>query len=134
MTIQEPGNGIPHYDRDFLLSPAKRNQIIGLWEVEKFGRDSFGDPNAVSLYGMTPAQWHARGVRILARTALEAVRDPLGNRIGQDVARVAATAPPGSAFGVIDPFAGSCNGLFSILQYLLGPTGSALSSSRPFSR
>src|ERR1700740_2756136 len=85
--------GIPRYDRDFLLNPAKRNQIVELWEVEKFGRDSFGDPGAVSLYGMTPVQWYARGVRILARTTLEAVRDPLGNRIGREVARVAATAP-----------------------------------------
>jgi hypothetical protein len=90
------GDNFQHYDRDFLLSPVKRNQITELWEVEKFGRDSFGDPNAVALYGMTPAQWHARGVRILARAALEAVRDPLGSRIGQDVARVAATASPGS--------------------------------------
>ena len=57
----------PRYDRDFLLSPGKRNQVIELWEVEKFGRDSFGDPDAVSLYGMTPTQWYARGVRILAR-------------------------------------------------------------------
>jgi hypothetical protein len=37
--------GLPRYDRDFLLSPAKRNQIVELWEVEKFGRDSFGDPD-----------------------------------------------------------------------------------------
>jgi hypothetical protein len=87
--------GIPRYDRDFLLNPAKRNQIVELWEVEKFGRDSFGDPDAVSLYGVTPAQWYARGVRILACTTLEAVRDPLGNRIGKNIARVAATAPPG---------------------------------------
>jgi hypothetical protein len=115
--------GIPRYDRDFLLSPAKRNQIVELWEVEKFGRDSFGDPDAVSLYRMTPAQWHARGVRILARTALEAVRDPLGNCIGKDVARIAATAPPGSVFGVVDPFAGSCNGLFWILRRLPGAEG-----------
>jgi hypothetical protein len=67
---------------------------------------------------MRPAQWHANGVRILARTAVEAVRDPLGNRIGEDVARAAATAPSGSTFSVIDPFAGSCNGLFSILRHL----------------
>ena len=52
MASDRPGDRIPHYDRDFLLSPGKRNQIIELWEVEKFGRDSFGDPNAVSLYGM----------------------------------------------------------------------------------
>src|SRR3954451_4737470 len=103
MASDASGDGIPHYDRDFLLSPAKRNQIIELWEVEKFGRDSFGDENAVSLYGMTPPQWHALAARTLARTALEAVRDPLGNCIGQDVARVAATAPPGSTFGVVDP-------------------------------
>jgi hypothetical protein len=116
-------DGIPRYDRDFLLSPAKRNQIVELWEVERFGRDSFGDPAAVSLYGMTPTEWHARGIRILARTTLEAVRDPLGNRIGEDVARVAATAPQGSAFGVVDPFAGSCNGLFWILRHLRGAKG-----------
>src|SRR5258708_39750224 len=116
-------DSIPRYDRDFLLSPAKRNQIIELWEVEKFGRDSFGDPDAVFLYGMTPAQWYARGVRILARTTLEAVRDPLGNRIGEDVARVAGTAPPRSTFCVVDPFAGSRNGLFSILRHLPGAEG-----------
>ena len=37
--------------------------------------------------------------------------------------RVASTAPPGSVFGVVDPFAGSCNGLFSILRYLPGADG-----------
>jgi hypothetical protein len=121
---------LPRYDRDFLLSPAKRNQIIELWEVEKFGHDSFGDPDAVSLYGMTPNQWHSRGVRILARTTLEAVRDPLGNRIGEDVARIAARAPPGSVFGVVDPFAGSCNGLFWILRHLPGAEGLGFESEQ----
>ena len=43
--------------------------------------------------------------------------------VGEDAARVAATAPPGSAFVVVDPFAGSCNGLFSILQQLPGAEG-----------
>jgi hypothetical protein len=81
MASGNPGDSLPHYDREFLLSPAKRNQIIELWEVEKFGRDSFGDPYAVSLYGMRPEEWYSRGVRILARTALEAARDPLGVRI-----------------------------------------------------
>lgn len=52
--------------------------MIEAWEVEKFGRDSFGDPDAISLYGMRPAEWYAKGVRLLARTTLEAVRDPLG--------------------------------------------------------
>ncbi len=123
MSDKGSGGNIPRYDRDFLLSPAKRNQVIELWEVEKFGRDSFGDPDAVALYGMRPADWYAKGVRILARTALEAVRDPLGNLIGDAVAHVAANAPPGSTFGVVDCFAGSCNGLYSILRHLPGAEG-----------
>ena len=67
------------YDRDFLLSQEKRNQVVELWEVEKYGRDCFNDPNHVHLYGMPPKEWYERGVRILARTCREAVKDPLGN-------------------------------------------------------
>jgi len=118
-----PSGKLPKYDRDFLLSPGKRNQVVELWEVEKFGRDSFGDPDAVALYGMRPAEWYDRGVRILARTTLEAVRDPLGNRIGRDVARIVATAPAGSTLGVVDPFTGSGNGLYSILRHVPGAEG-----------
>jgi hypothetical protein len=72
---------------------------------------------------MRPAEWYAKGVRILARTTLEAVRDPLGNRIGADVARIAAMTPQGTVFGVVDCFAGSCNALYSILQHLPGAEG-----------
>ena len=83
MTVPSPER---KYDRDFLLSPDKRDQLIDLWEVEKYGWDCFGDPDHVHLYGMAPRQWWERGVRILARTCLEAVKDPLGNAIGRDVA------------------------------------------------
>jgi hypothetical protein len=119
--------GSPHsdrkYDRDFLLSPEKRNQLIELWEVEKYGRDCFGDPDHVHLYGMTPKEWYARGVRILARTCLEAVKDPLGNKIGADIAEVVARTSGNRPIGVVDPFAGSCNGLMAILRYLPGAKG-----------
>jgi len=111
------------FDRDFLLSPEKRNQLIELWEVEKYGRDCFDDPDHVHLYGMAPNEWFARGVRILARTCLEAVKDPLGNKIGTDVAEVVARASSNRAIGVIDPFAGSCNGLYAILRHLPGAKG-----------
>jgi hypothetical protein len=60
MAESDLGTGTPHYDRDFLLSPGKRNQVMALWEVEKFGTDSFGDPDYVSIYGMRPAEWYAR--------------------------------------------------------------------------
>ena len=111
------------YDRDFLLSPEKRNQLVELWEVEKYGRDCFNDPNHVHLYGMPPKKWYARGVRILARTCVEAVTDPLGNKIGSDIAEVVALSSGNRPVGIVDPFAGSCNGLYAILRHLPGAKG-----------
>jgi hypothetical protein len=70
-----------------------------LWEVEKYGEDCFGDPTHVHLYGMPPKEWYDRGVRILARTCLEAVKDPLGNKIGEDIAEVAAPCRTSLAVG-----------------------------------
>jgi hypothetical protein len=111
------------YDRDFLLSEPKRNQIVELWEIEKYGRDCFADPDHVHLYGMAPKDWYRRGVRILARTCLEAVKDPLGGKIGTDIAEVVSRTPVKRAVGVVDPFAGSCNGLHSIVRHLPGSKG-----------
>ena len=104
------------YDRALLLGEAKRNQVMELWEVQRYGTDSYGDPDYVSIYGMKPAEWHRRGVRLLARTTVEAVRDRLGDLIGADVATAASRAAIPAA--VIDPFAGSCNGLYWILRHL----------------
>lgn len=115
--------GLPRYDRDYLLSPQKRNRILELWEVEKFGRDCFGDPDAVSLYGMRPADWQARGVRVVGRTAVEAARDPLARRIAAAVARIVPEPSSDSAPVVVDPFAGSCNGLLWIVRGLTGASG-----------
>lgn len=111
------------YDRDFLLSPEKRNQVVELWEVEKYGLDCFGDADHVHLYGLPPHEWYARGVRILARTCLEAVKDPLGNKIGSDIAEVVTRAGKQRPIGVVDPFAGSCNGLYAMVRHLPGSTG-----------
>jgi 16S rRNA G966 N2-methylase RsmD len=111
------------YDRDFLLSPEKRNQVVELWEVEKYGRDCFNDADHVHLYGMAPRDWYERGLRILARTCLEAVKDPLGNKIGSDIAEFVRPAASNRPIGVVDPFAGSCNGLYAIVRHLAGAKG-----------
>jgi hypothetical protein len=121
--MQSPAHTERKYDRDFLLSTEKRNQLVELCEVEKYGRDCFGDPNHVHLYGMSPKEWYDRGVRILARTCLEAVKDPLGNKIGEDIAEAVAQVSDKRPIGVIDPFAGSCNGLYAIVQHLPGARG-----------
>jgi hypothetical protein len=123
MSSQGSAHSDRKYDRDFLLGLDKRNQLMELWEVEKYGLDCFGDPDHVHLYGMTPQEWYGCGVRLLARTCLEAVKDPLGDRIGSDIAAVVALARGKPSIGVVDPFAGSCNGLYAILRHLPAAKG-----------
>ena len=95
------------HNRSLLLHGAKRNKMLTLDEVQRYGSDSFSDPDYIRLYGMTPPQWYARGVRVLGRTAVECTRDPLADRIGRDIAAAAASMPADGRFVVLDPFAGS---------------------------
>jgi hypothetical protein len=115
---EDPSHINGRYDRAYLLSPAKRNQALELWEVRRYGRDTFSDPDYTRLYGMEPMEWYRRGIRLLARTTVECVRDALGDLIGQDVAGALEQAPSAASFTVIDPFAGSCNSLYWILRHL----------------
>jgi hypothetical protein len=115
---RQSGLRVPRHDRTYLLSEGKRNDVLALWEVERYGRDSFGDPDYVSVYGLKPAEWHARGVRLLARTAVECTRDRLADLIGRDIAAVAKSAPSGPGAVVVDPFAGSGNTLYWITRHV----------------
>jgi hypothetical protein len=105
------------YDRELLLHGAKRNEVLTLAEIEQYGRDCFGDADYVAIYGMAPREWYGRGIRLLGRTAVECTRDALADRIGIDVASVAASMPSSSPV-IVDPFAGSCNTLYWILRLL----------------
>jgi hypothetical protein len=116
------------YDRTLMLHGSKRNEMLTLGEVQRYGSDSFGDPDYIRLYGMKPAEWYAHGVRLLGRTAVECTRDSLGDCIGRDVANVAASLPPQVRFTVIDPFAGSCNTLYWILLRVPHSVGIAFES------
>ena len=95
----------PIYDRQPVLFGAKREAVLELWEVQRYGTDSFGDANHVSLFGTPPADWFDRGIRVLGRTAVECTGDALAGAIARDVADLAAA--PTSDTLVIDPFAGS---------------------------
>jgi hypothetical protein len=112
----------PTYDRGLLLGGAKRNAVLEMWEVQRYGSDSYGDADYVSVYGMRPADWYAKGVRLLGRTAVECTRDALANAIGKDVAGLAALAPQMRAL-VVDPFAGSGNTLYWLLRHMPGALG-----------
>jgi hypothetical protein len=118
------------YERAFLLSPEKRNKVMELWEVHKYGVDSFSDSDYVCIYGMSPAEWYGRGIRLLARTTVECVRDSLGELIGQDVESVIHKAPSAMKFIVVDPFAGSCNSLYWILRHIRKSKGIAFEIDR----
>jgi hypothetical protein len=96
---------------------------MALWEIQQYGLDTFGDAAYVHLYGMPPAQWYQRGIRLLARTTAECVRDALGECIGQEIARSLHGCPPQTSFVVLDPFAGSGNCLYWILRHVPGARG-----------
>ncbi len=112
----------PTYDRQLLLLGPKRNAILELSEVERYGRESYGDPDYVSIYGMRPAEWYAKGVRLLGRTAVECTRDALADAIGRDVAAV-VRSPSAAGVVVVDPFLGSGNTLYWLLRHLPGARG-----------
>jgi hypothetical protein len=107
----------PIYDRQLLLG-AKRSDVLELWEIERYGRDSYRDADYVSVYGMRPAEWYARGVRLLGRTAVECTRDELGDAIARDVAAIAVSASASPL--IIDAFAGSANTLYWMQRRLPG--------------
>ena len=108
------------YDREYLLYGEKRNAVLGLREIQRYGTDSYGDPDYVSVYGMRPTQWHAKGIRLMGRTAVECTRDDLGSAIGRDVATIARGAVNTL---VVDPFVGSGNTLYWLLHNLPGARG-----------
>ena len=74
------------YDRRLLLLGPKRNDVLELWEVQRYGSDNYGDADYVSIYGLPPAAWHEKGIRLLGRTAVECTRDQLADAIGRDTA------------------------------------------------
>ena len=111
------------YNRRLLLSDEKRNAVLELWEVQRYGADSYADIDYVSVYGMRPADWYARGVRLLGRTAVECTRDALGDAIATDIRAIAVRAPNPQGVVVIDPFAGSGNTLYWILRHLPAARG-----------
>ena len=111
------------YDRQLLLAGEKRNATLTLAEVERYGSDSHGDPDYVSIYGLRPADWYSKGIRLLGRTAVECTRDALADAIGQDVALVATDASAATETLVVDPFAGSGNTLYWLLRHLPGARG-----------
>jgi hypothetical protein len=120
---------LPVYDRELPLHGSKRNEVLSLAEIEQYGRGGFADPDCLSIYGMSPREWYGCGIRLLGRTAVECTRDALGDRIGRDVASVAARMPS-NQFVVIDPFAGSCNTLFWILRHLPDSEGIGFESDQ----
>jgi hypothetical protein len=118
MPDSSDGISSARHDRALLLHGPKRNDVLTLAEVRQYGTDSFGDPDYIKIYGATPPQWYARGIRLLGRTAVECTRDELADRIGRDIADIAARMLAPQDWAVIDPFAGSCNTLFWILRHL----------------
>jgi hypothetical protein len=97
-----------------LLGP-KLHAELGLDEVLEAGRILTGDPNGLSFYGLTPAAWYARGIRLLGRTCIEATPDATAGPIAETVRDVLGRR---EGVGVVDPFAGSGNLLLHVARAL----------------
>jgi hypothetical protein len=123
MSERHEENLVPVHDRTLLLHGAKRDEILTLEEIERYGLDSFADADYIRIYGMAPGEWYRRGIRLLGRTAVECTRDALGDLIGRDVAAIAAQLSSTNKFVAIDPFAGSCNTLYWILRHIPNADG-----------
>ena len=67
------------YSRELLLHGEKRNAVLDLPEIHRYGIESYGDADYVCIYGLRPEQWYARGIRVLGRTAVECTRDALAS-------------------------------------------------------
>jgi hypothetical protein len=91
--------------RGQLLGP-RRYDVLGLDEIVQAGRILIGDPEGLSYYGLRPADWYARGVRILGRTCMEATPDVTAQPIARTVRALLGRSP---RVGVVDLFAGSGN-------------------------
>ena len=117
MSPRNPCDRTPAYDRHHLLSEDRRNDVLAVWEIQRYGLDSFGDPDYSSIYGLRPEDWYRRGIRLLARTVVECTRDRLADPIGRDIANLARGAPSVSGSAVVDPFAGSANTLYWIKHH-----------------
>ena len=111
------------YDRQLLLLGSKRNEVLDLWEVHRYGTDSYGDADYVSIYGLAPSEWYRKGIRLLGRTAVECTRDRLADAMGADIAATAKSAQRASNATAVDLFAGSGNTLFWILHHLTKSPG-----------
>jgi hypothetical protein len=71
---------VPAYDRQLLLGGAKRDAVLDLTEVHRYGMESWGDPDYVCIYGLRPSEWYARGIRILGNTLYWTLRHLPGAR------------------------------------------------------
>jgi hypothetical protein len=115
----DPDPGLFH-GRQLLLLGAKREAVLDLSEVLRYGIDSYGDQDHVCVYGMPPRDWYAHGIRLLGRTAVECTVDKLGRSIAGDISVLVRSARTAPEVVVIDPFVGSGNTLYWIQRLLPG--------------
>ena len=123
MNRDDGGDPGGRYDRQLLLFGSKRDAVLELEEVRRYGAESFGDPDFVSVFGMPPDAWYAHGIRMLGRSAVECTRDALAQVIARDVASVAGSVWFSSAAVVVYLFVGSANTLHWIQRHLPASRG-----------
>ncbi|MES2294575.1 MAG: class I SAM-dependent methyltransferase [Pseudomonadota bacterium] len=116
MTVQDAPPSGYFAAREKLLSFPTRDRELGFRDVRRAGWALGGDPNDLSMFGLTPLFWYFCGIRMIGRTAVEMTRDLHADFIARSVAET--LAPFGAIPDVIDAFAGSGNLLFHVARAL----------------
>lgn len=81
-------------------------------------RPDCGSIVGLRLYGLSPSEYHARGIRIAGRTAIECCIDPQALTIARTVREVVRARFGAGRVGVVDLFAGSGNLMFQVSRLL----------------
>jgi hypothetical protein len=105
--------------RGQLLGP-RRHAVLSLEEIIEAGRVLTGDPDGLAFYGLGPAEWYGRGIRLLGRTCVEATPDVTAGPIAQTV-RELLDERAREPVVVVDLFAGSGNLMLHVARTLSAP-------------
>lgn len=104
-----------HLYRESLLA-TRADEELTLADIQDYGSRFVGESDYLRLYGMTPDEYTARGVRLLGRTMIECCIDQYSAVIAAAAARWCPRREDAPPVGVLDPFVGSGNLLFHVAR------------------
>jgi hypothetical protein len=96
---------------------------LSLADLHFIGERLYGDPHACAIYGYSPDQAYACGIRMAGRTAIEYCLDAPAQAIAAGLQRYLQLRGMGGLVAVVDLFAGAGNLLYHVANTLRADYG-----------